>query len=63
MREAVRAKFTRHPELAAVLLGTGDAVLVEHTVNDNYWGDGGDGSGQNWLGRILMEMREEFQAL
>jgi N-glycosidase YbiA len=63
MREVVRAKFTRHEELTAVLLGTGDAVLVEHTVNDNYWGDGGDGSGQNWLGRILMEVRAELRAL
>ena len=63
MREAVRAKFTQHPELTAVLLGTGDAVLVEHTVNDDYWGDGGDGSGQNWLGRILMEVRDELRQL
>src|SRR3954467_67388 len=30
MREAVRAKFTQHPELTELLLATGDAVLVEH---------------------------------
>src|SRR5687767_15710527 len=30
MREAVRAKFTQHPELLALLLATGDAHLVEH---------------------------------
>jgi N-glycosidase YbiA len=63
MREAVRAKFTQHPELTAVLLGTEDAVLVEHTTNDAYWGDGGNGSGQNWLGRILMEVREELRSM
>ena len=63
MREVVRAKFTQHTELTAVLLGTGDAVLVEHTTNDSYWADGGDGSGQNWLGRILMEVREELRVL
>ena len=63
MREVVRAKFTQHPELMAVLLGTDDAPLVEHTANDAYWADGGDGSGQNWLGRILMEVREELRAL
>jgi predicted NAD-dependent protein-ADP-ribosyltransferase YbiA (DUF1768 family) len=22
----------------------GDAEIVEHTANDSYWGDGGDGS-------------------
>ena len=24
-----------------VLLGTGSRTIIEHTVNDNYWGDGG----------------------
>lgn len=52
MRDAVLAKFTRHGELQALRLSTQDAVLVEHTVNDSYWGDGGDGSGRNMLGRI-----------
>jgi len=57
MREAVEAKFTQHAELRALLLATGDATLVEHTDNDAYWGDGGDGSGRNELGRILMAVR------
>lgn len=57
MREALRAKFTQHPALRALLLSTGDAKLVEHTENDAYWGDGGDGSGRNMLGQLLMELR------
>ena len=61
MREVVLAKFTQHPELRALLLSTGDATLVEHTENDSYWGDGGDGSGRNMLGRILMSVREELR--
>jgi ribA/ribD-fused uncharacterized protein len=61
MREAVLAKFTQHPDLAAVLLGTGDAVIAEHTRNDDYWGDGGDGHGKNKLGKILMSVREELR--
>lgn len=61
MRTAVRAKFTQHAELGTLLLSTGDAKLVEHTDSDSYWGDGGDGSGHNWLGRILMEIREELR--
>jgi ribA/ribD-fused uncharacterized protein len=60
MRDAVRMKFRHNAELREILLATGDAVLVEHTTNDNYWGDGGDGSGQNMLGRILMEVRTEL---
>jgi len=58
MRAAVLAKFTQHVELRALLASTGNAKLVEHTVNDDYWGDGGDGSGKNMLGRILMQVRE-----
>ena len=62
MLDALRAKFTQHDELKAVLLGTGDAMLVEHTERDSYWGDGGDGSGKNRLGRLLMRVREELRA-
>lgn len=62
MLDALRAKFTQHDELRAVLLGTGDAVLVEHTEKDGYWGDGGDGSGKNRLGQLLMRLREELRA-
>lgn len=62
MLEALRAKFTQHDDLNALLLGTGDAVLVEHTANDSYWGDGGDGSGQNRLGHLLMRLRAELRA-
>ena len=62
MRDALRAKFTQHADLRALLLGTGDALLVEHTVRDRYWGDGGDGSGKNMLGRILMQIRDELRS-
>jgi len=57
MREALRAKFQQHAELKALLLSTGAARLIEHTANDGYWGDGGDGTGKNRLGQLLMELR------
>jgi ribA/ribD-fused uncharacterized protein len=60
MREAVLAKFEQHPDVLGLLLSTGDAEIVEHTRNDSYWGDGGDGSGLNMLGRILMDVRREL---
>ena len=62
MREALRAKFTQNKELKKILLETGDAELVEHTANDNYWADGGDGSGKNVLGKLLMELREQLKS-
>jgi ribA/ribD-fused uncharacterized protein len=63
MREAVLAKFTQHADLRATLLATGDATIIEHTENDAYWGDGGDGSGKNRLGQILMRVRDELRTM
>lgn len=57
MSAAVDAKFRQHVELRELLLSTGERRLVEHTANDAYWGDGGDGSGRNRLGEILMAVR------
>ena len=62
MRKAVWEKFGQNPALADQLLATDDAKLVEHTATDAYWGDGGDGSGRNMLGKILMEVRARLQA-
>ena len=35
-------------------MGTGQKMLVEHTKNDRYWADGGDGSGKNMLGILAI---------
>ncbi|MDI1479280.1 NADAR family protein [Polyangium sp. y55x31] len=61
MRRAVEAKFRQHGDLAVLLLSTADANIVEHTDADAFWGDGGDGSGRNMLGRILMDVRTILQ--
>jgi hypothetical protein len=61
MREALRAKFARYPALRELLLSTGDAELIESTANDRYWGDGGDGTGRNRLGVLLVELRTELR--
>lgn len=63
MYEAVQAKFVQHPELAERLLATQHAKIVEHTEQDSYWGDGGDGSGKNKLGQILMRVRTQLQSV
>jgi N-glycosidase YbiA len=62
MRTAVWAKITQYPELKELLLSTGNDMLVEHTKNDSYWGDGGDGTGINMLGIILMEVRNKLRS-
>ncbi|CAF3343049.1 unnamed protein product [Rotaria socialis] len=57
MLKACMAKFQQHPKLKELLLLTGDSMIIEHTANDSYWGDGGDGTGRNQLGITLMLAR------
>jgi len=61
MRVALEAKFTQHEDLTELLLSTEFSLIVEHTKNDRYWGDGGDGTGKNVLGKLLVELREELR--
>lgn len=63
MRTSLSAKFKQHPSLRKELLSTGDANIIEHTTNDSYWGDGGDGNGKNVLGKLLVEVREELKSV
>jgi N-glycosidase YbiA len=59
MRDFVRKKF-ENPFLRPLLVATGDAELIEgNTWNDRFWGVC-RGSGLNWLGKILMEIRGEI---
>jgi N-glycosidase YbiA len=59
MLKALQAKFS-DPVLKKKLMDTGYSVLIEHTDRDSYWGDGGNGSGKNRLGYLLMVVREKF---
>lgn len=57
MRKADWAKYDQNPELAAALLATGEAELIEDSRAEPFWGVGRDGLGLNWAGRVLMEVR------
>ncbi len=57
MLKAVLRKFETHQDLRTLLLDTGEEEIVESAPGDYYWGCGADGSGQNKLGKILMEVR------
>jgi ribA/ribD-fused uncharacterized protein len=62
MYRAVRRKFDLHPELKAMLLATGDEDIAEANPADGYWGIGGDGTGLNKLGKIMIRIRAELRA-
>lgn len=65
MRKVLRAKFSQHEDLREILLSTGDARIVEVGRVDSpvnrTWGEI-NGRGQNMLGVLLMELREDLKA-
>ena len=62
MLDTLTRKFTSDDRLGLQLLLTGDSELVEgNTWNDTYWGVC-RGFGQNWLGRLLMLVRDVIKA-
>jgi len=67
MSEVLYDKFTRNPDLKAKLLATGAKYLEEtNSWHDNIWGncicDKCGSKGQNNLGKILMQVRNEIQS-
>ena len=64
-KKEVMLKGLRHKffgPLAEKLLSTGNAVLHEDNPEDPYWGIG-DGTGESWLGKLLMQVRDEIHSL
>jgi len=72
-REVVWQKFSKLPQLAKGLLGTGDRIIAEATRRDPIWGIGLDigerdvGVPANWrgtnvLGWALMQARDRLRA-
>jgi hypothetical protein len=67
MRDLVWQKFEGRADLQRLLMATGGADLVEgNTWHDNFWGDCRcprcqGVTGENWLGRLLMEVRARLR--
>lgn len=72
VKEGNRAKYEQNPDLMEKLLATGNSIMAEASPLDKIWGIGIDAKiaactdpekwpGQNLLGKILMELREEFR--
>lgn len=74
MYEGNYAKYTQHPNLKKELLATSDKILAESSPYDKIWGLGlseedakninpEDWPGTNWLGEVLMKVRDELKKL
>lgn len=72
VKRGVRAKFQQNKHILDILIGTGNALLAECSPYDRKWGIGIDihddnrflvrkWKGSNYLGMILMEVREELR--
>ena len=63
MLDGLTAKFGQNEALAKQLLNTGDEELQEGNFwNDTYWGVSlKTGKGENMLGKLLMQIREELK--
>lgn len=62
MENGLRAKFAQNPAAAEMLKATGNAVLIKSCAVCYKCGFG-EGSGQNRLGKMLMKIREELNAV
>lgn len=62
MGNILRAKVAQHEYVHRKLLETGIRELVEDSHRDSFWGWGPDRKGQNMLGKLWMEVREEIRA-
>jgi ribA/ribD-fused uncharacterized protein len=61
MRDILKEKFTQHKDLQKMLLDTGNAILIEESTIDAFWGIGKKGNGKNMLGVLLMEVRDDIR--
>jgi ribA/ribD-fused uncharacterized protein len=66
------AKFSQNADLRELLLATGDRTLAEASPNDLIWGiglaatdpraaDRSQWRGKNWLGEVLMRVRDDLR--
>jgi ribA/ribD-fused uncharacterized protein len=61
METALVAKFSQNPSYKTRLLATGNRKIVEISKSDTYWAQRPDGTGENKLGKILMDIRTQLR--
>jgi ribA/ribD-fused uncharacterized protein len=62
MLDILRAKAAQHEYVRRKLLATGERELIEDSWRDDFWGWGPNRDGQNMLGRLWMQVRDELRA-
>ncbi len=60
MTRAIYTKCKTYSHIAEELLGTGNAMIMENSQYDYFWGCGRDRLGQNNYGKILINIRKKL---
>jgi len=58
----VFSNFSSFAYVKKKLIESGDKELIEDSWRDSYWGWGPNKDGENHLGKLWMEVRDEFKA-
>lgn len=61
MLRVITLKAYQHETVVKTLQSTGNALLVEKSWKDSYWGSGPNGDGLNMLGKLWMQVRAELR--
>jgi len=61
MYDGIYEKFFQNKDIRNKLIGTGNTIIREMTIDEYYWGVGKDLSGQNNIGKILMKVRDKLR--
>lgn len=61
MNELIRLKVEQNPYVRKKLLETQDYLIVEDSPKDSFWGWGKEREGENNLGKIWMQVRNELR--
>ncbi|MES2437105.1 MAG: NADAR family protein [Patescibacteria group bacterium] len=65
MKKIMKLKVDQHQDVRQALIDSGDLKIVKHIVTpppgDGFWDDGIDGKGENHMGRMWEEIRQEIK--
>ncbi len=65
MKSFMRIKLEQHEDVKNALQESGNQIIVKHIISgppgDGVWDDGADRLGENRMGKMWMELRDEIQ--
>ena len=67
MKDLMRLKALQHEEVKKAMRDSHDLKIIKHIYTyppgDGFWDDGVNGEGRNEMGKIWMELRDEFKKI